>query len=905
MVNSRLLSLLATVFALPLAPLAAQTSSSSPAQPAFAPIATFPLDSNPLVIRQPALPNRPFSVVGERGAILGQQDGTFELWLLPVKVLHNARLTARLEGYDAPIDLNREAATIEVRPDHTTVTYAHAAITVRQHMFIPRDADQGIATAIVLFEVHAIRRADLTLTFEPSLERMWPAPNFGRPGGGWKAIGTGGAYTLETDNPNFFGVVAMPGSTPGELRPYQERPLTTPMEFHFSYDPARDDAHFFPLLAAISDANPNVRETPVPADAARDSRQRLIDRVLAENGRVAERFAHTADFFAHFFDTRLTTETPDHQFDDALRWAEISIQQARVAAPAGTGLAAGWFTSGDSARPGFGWFFGRDTLWTLYAVNSYGDFALSREAMDFLLARQRDDGKMMHEVSEMAEAVDWPHLPYLYAAADSTPLFLMQMEDYVRSSGDTDYLQKHWDNVERAWRFTRAHTTDGIYDNTQGTGWVEEWKPGLPHQEFYLAALDQQGSESFARLARLAGKADLAAEAETVATSIRSKLPAFRNSSDGFYNFGRNASGDFDKTHSIFPAVAWWSGHLSPPDPDATFTAWSGHGFSTDWGTRSVPPGDPIYDPISYHHGSVWPLYTGWASMAEYRTGRSLSAYMHLRSNVQLTWLQDLGAATEVLSGEFYQPLGRSSSHQLWSSAMILAPAIRGLFGIEADGLRHVLRVDPHLPASWDRAQLQNLAVGAEGMPGSVRLTLTLTRLGDVLEADAASSTPTGLCLVSSEEFFAGRTCKAQPSLHHTLRIPLPAVEVGLASQPAQPGARTTAVKVLSQTADAHSLTLRLEAPAGSEQHLQLRRNGTASAHTLHVEGGDLVAPNAAAQRPGQSSSPATGSGRNLTSPGPPLEQIVVHFAPTASPHTVDAQTGADTYVEQTLTLRW
>ncbi len=147
----------------------------------FAPVASFPLDRNPLVIRQPAQANRPFSVTGQRGAILGQQDGSFELWLLPVKMLHEARLTARLQGYDTVINLNDHASQIEVRPDHTTITYSHAAITVKQHMFIPRSAQGGVAEAVVLFEIHAIRPATVTLQFEPSMERMWPAPNFGRP----------------------------------------------------------------------------------------------------------------------------------------------------------------------------------------------------------------------------------------------------------------------------------------------------------------------------------------------------------------------------------------------------------------------------------------------------------------------------------------------------------------------------------------------------------------------------------------------------------------------------------------------------------------------------------------------------------------------------------------------------
>ena len=57
---------------------------------------------------------------------------------------------------------------------------------------------------------------------------------------------------------------------------------------------------------------------------------------------------------------------------------------------------AGFVGSGNAARPGFGWFFGRDALWLLYAVNSYGDFDASRKELDFLLHRQRANGEIMH-----------------------------------------------------------------------------------------------------------------------------------------------------------------------------------------------------------------------------------------------------------------------------------------------------------------------------------------------------------------------------------------------------------------------------------------------------------------------------------------------------------------------------
>ena len=50
--------------------------------------------------------------------------------------------------------------------------------------------------------------------------------------------------------------------------------------------------------------------------------------------------------------------------------------------------------------------------------------------------------------------------------------------------------------VKRGYAFERAHDSDGdgVYDNSEGTGWVEQWVAGQPHQELYLAALDESSS---------------------------------------------------------------------------------------------------------------------------------------------------------------------------------------------------------------------------------------------------------------------------------------------------------------------------------------------------------------------------------------------------------------------------
>jgi hypothetical protein len=341
----------------------------------------------------------------------------------------------------------------------------------------------------------------------------------------------------------------------------------------------------------------------------------------------------------------------------------------------------------------------------------------------------------------------------------------------------------------------------------------------MPQQEIYLAALDQQSSEAMTKLAKWMKDDALASTAAQQAKTIRDYLATYR-SRDGFYSFSHDGD-SFDTRHTIFPSVAWWSGSLMLPQAEEMFDAWASPRFSTDWGTRSMGEGEATYDPLSYHHGSVWPLYTGWASLAEYRARRPQAGFASLEHNAQLTWLQDPGAVTELLSGQFYQPLGRSSSHQLWSSAMVLSPAVRGLFGLEADAMTGRLRVDPQLPAQWSEASLQNVPFGA------TRLNLEMHRVDGNLEVEAVSQKPIRLCLQSSREFFADAACNATEATRHRLRIPLPAVEAGLEQQNVQPGASTEQMKFIHEEYGAHSLSIRLDVPSGRDSRIYLRTNGT------------------------------------------------------------------------------
>jgi glycogen debranching enzyme len=782
----------------------------------FTSIPAFPFDTSGPVIQAHAEPLKPFTVAGERGVVLGQQDGSFEAWVLPVKLLSNLTIEADVEGYSVPIDLNQQAAEVEVRPDRTVITYSHPAFTVRQIMFSPNQASAGTGP-LVLFEFDCLHPTDFTFRFIPELRWMWPERNEGVPDAEWVPAkgGAGGFYVLHADYPDLAGALTIPGAQPGILAPYQERPQDHPVELKLHIDPVRDHGRLFPLLMAVGTST-TTATTPA-----------LASTLAQLNAGIAASYQAHADCYKMLLANSTMIETPDKALNEAFQWAVVSIEQLRAKAQVTgeTALVAGYYASGDSARPGFGWFFGRDALYTIYAVNGYGDFSLSKAELEFLIHRQRADGKIMHEYSQTAAAIDWQSFPYMYAAADATPLFLLAVEDYVRSSGDTAFLTDQRDAIEKAWAFETdpAHDTDhdGIYDNSQGTGWVESWPGHMPHQEIYLALLDQQASAAMAEMEKQLQSPEKSAAAqqrsETIASTIERE---YYDPEKSCYAFSHNTDGSQDHTSTVYPAMAWWtdSAVLGHPagltHPGGCLQQLAAHTLNTDWGLRDVSNEEKFYDGMSYHQGSVWPLFTGWAALAEYRANQPLAGYQMLMENANLTWFEDLGADTELLSGDFYVPFGRSTSHQLWSSAMVITPTLRGLFGITIDAQTKTISVDPHLPAGWDHATIKHLRVGDHDVELEFsRHELSRPNVSGQVEIQLRGDPDVKLASTASG---------SAHSSTGVITIPRHAVEVDVSPAAPLPGARTQSMRVLNENYGAHSLTLTLEGMAGTEDELPL-----------------------------------------------------------------------------------
>src|SRR5436305_4011297 len=141
--------------------------------------------------------------------------------------------------------------------------------------------------------------------------------------------------------------------------------------------------------------------------------------------------AETDEYYRRYLDQTVSVELPDKDLQEAYDWSRLSLVKGMVDNPfLGKGLVAGYGPSKGTYRPGFAWFFGRDSFWSSFALNSEGDWQSSREAIRFIAGFQREDGKIPHEISQSADQVAWSkNYPYEYASADATPLFIIAVRD--------------------------------------------------------------------------------------------------------------------------------------------------------------------------------------------------------------------------------------------------------------------------------------------------------------------------------------------------------------------------------------------------------------------------------------------------------------------------------------------
>jgi glycogen debranching enzyme len=668
-------------------------------------------------------------VVGTRGGLFGNEAGQFEAWVYPLKIFRDFHLTFHVG--DRALPAESLARTLTVRPESATILYVGDSFRVEEALCVPVNE----AGAVIVLNIETESPLEVEAAFTDDFQLEWPAA-------------LGGTFLQWDDKQHVFvfgeetrKFAALVGS------PTAGAPQ---LSYQTNYSSSNENS----LRLGVT---PKGKETKVLAIAAsvsgRTDAEKTYEHLLNS---YADLMRESAEYYRAYLDKTVSLELPDVALQQAYDWARISTIQGLVNNPyLGSGLVAGYRTSGVSQRPGFAWFFGRDSLWTSFALNAEGDFETTRKALDFISKFQRDDGKVPHEISQSATLVPWfKDYPYAYVSADATPLFIIAMNDYAAQSGDLAFAREKWDNVWRAYQFLRStYDSQGLAQNAGvGHGWVEGG-PLLPvRSEYYQAGLGVEALQALSNLARLLGKDDIGQQFAAEFDRGKAALDqVFWSPEKKAYAFALNKNNQRVDELTVLTTVPMWFSLSDATHANNTLTQLATADFQTDWGMRIISQQSKIYGGSGYHFGAVWPLFTGWASVAEYRYHRAFPAYANLRANALLGADGALGHFTEVLSGDYYQSLSVSSPHQIWSAAMVVSPILRGTFGLSTDAQKHEITLVPHVPADWSSFTIHNVRVGEVSVDFQYRKT------ADSVELEIKRS-GTGDCWVEFDPAFSLRT---------------------------------------------------------------------------------------------------------------------------------------------------
>jgi len=682
----------------------------------------------------PVDPARFVDVTGERIALIGREDGPFECWMWPIKVL--SQLTLRVFRFKKPLDVARKS--VRVLPGELEFLWEDEGFRLRAELFACRER-AGLACALALDSEEPI---ELEFAFRCDFRPMWPA---GLGGQLVRLDPVTQAFTLTEELGRWAVLVGGPKARL-EFEPGDHALPEGLVRLYLPMLPGGSSTVFAIAGAELA---------PEPlSDAARRG-----DEQAATGFARAEKTIHVArelwwrlvsDFSAEHEAVRahwrahqsrvVELATPEPALDEAVRWAAIAIERSWVRVDGlGRGLVAGIGPSGAGERPGYAWFFDGDALAASRAQTTAGDFAGAREVLRFAAAHQRADGKLMHELSLSAQLCRWlEDYPYAYYKGLNSADFVAALELYLRYSGDLELARELWPAAERALEWC-ARSLDGegrLANSLAGIAAVEAGPLSDKIEcEVFLQGAWAAALAAGQRLASALGH-DLA-RWRTLEERLRAAFEAFWCEEKGHHGFALLRGGGRCDDLTAYLGYPLSRGLGERTRAWQSVQALNRPSVMSDWGARMFARDASLYDGTHYNHGAVFPYLTNFSTLALFAHGHALAAWQVLDSQVALTGFDGLGLVDEHLEGEHARAPKRGVPHQIFSSAAIVESVLLGLFGLDASVPEKRLALRPSLPASWDEARLTNLRVGETVVdlrlyrrrePGATVLGLELTR---------------------------------------------------------------------------------------------------------------------------------------------------------------------------------
>ena len=392
--------------------------------------------------------------------------------------------------------------------------------------------------------------------------------------------------------------------------------------------------------------------------------------------------------------------------------------------------------------------FGRDSLITALQMLPF-EPQIARGTLRFLARHQgihddpftdQEPGRILHELrqGEMAACREIPFIPY-YGSVDATPLFVVLLAEYLRWTGDRFLAEELWPNLELAlrWILGTGHAESYLtYTRRSSVGLGNQgWKDShdaIMHASGELAStpialVEAQGY----KYAALLGGAEIA---ETLsrgdgmglrdaARRLRDRFETdFWQTPDGFYALALDGSGRPCRVMSSNPGHCLWSGIADERRAEAVAARLLAKDMFSGWGLRTLSTRERLYNPMSYHNGSVWPHDTAIAAAGLRRYGQT-EAFLSLASALFDAALEWEGARMPELFCGFTRSSGLgptrypvACSPQAWAAGVPFH-LLGAMLGLSPDARENRLSlIHPVLPAWLDWVEIRDLRLGSSSL---------------------------------------------------------------------------------------------------------------------------------------------------------------------------------------------
>ncbi|HTY00008.1 MAG TPA: hypothetical protein VMG09_08290 [Bacteroidota bacterium] len=421
----------------------------------------------------------------------------------------------------------------------------------------------------------------------------------------------------------------------------------------------------------------------------------------------------------HERSARAFVVTPDPVVNRGLRWAKIGMDRVRHRFKAGEA-----FTN----DPPQDIVVMRDLAWYTLGMD-FLDPLSSRAMLDLVCSRAIHEGgkvtEFLHANETRPEKND-----YGLNINDDTPLVLWALAHHGWVTGDEQFMRRVYPCMKLAAEWILRQRRDGlVFCTAAGTNvrGICSWRNIIDRYTLSGAVteINAECAHALRLTAQVANDLGFEQDAATFSGAAAGLIDAIRTNlvSDRTGVYLLNIDIDGVKHHDvtgdlIFPVLCGVADdamrtkivqRLTQPD------------FWTDYGARTVPPGEWNYDPDADYQlrGGVWPNLTAWIAYGARSLRPSLvaEALHNIHKIVEADQPEQFGALVpgelpERLHGEDFRSRGMTLSP--WAPPTYFWLGIEGLLGLSCT--LHGIEVNPAVPADWPWLAVKHLRIHGQNM---------------------------------------------------------------------------------------------------------------------------------------------------------------------------------------------